>query len=1139
MSGSAASRRDSYEVAVIGAGPVGATAALAFAREGRRVLLLEQDPALAADRAVGEWLHPPALDVLDELGVDLTPPMPYPTGRGFVFWPDDGGEPVVLPYRSGRFGLSLEHGLLVETLRAHAARDPHIDYLPSTRALRLEGDALTFAAARGAARTVRCEQVVGATGTGPHTFVQGNVVSFASPETRPTHRIAGITLAGVELPFEGYLHLSAGGLGPAMAYRIGPALVRLLLDVPLGARIPREGGVALFEAYAPALPEALIDAFRSALEHESPSWAHGELRPRTDLVKDGITWIGDAAGSYHPLTAIDLTLGIGDAAAVAKARSSRAYRRARGRSTRVCESIAVGMHEVFADTSPEVIALRRGAYALWREHPRERLRTMGFMSGDGDGVARFGLSCARVMKRGAGEVWRGGAVNVRNSASVSGDLLRRIGWMVGGSLGLTDALPRGWEERLGLRGTGRYGAAIHAAEVRGEVVGLPRSPTHARGKIERALSRATDALIVEQAEDGSFEGEVVWCPMLAAQYVLAYHVMGLAIDPERRRRLLLHFEHTRLPSGAWGLHEKSEPYLFVTILVYVAARLLGLAKTDPLLAEAHAFIRAEGGAVGIPSWGKLWLALVGLYEWEGVNPVLPELWNAPRWMPMHPSRYYCHTRLIYLGMATLYAERHQRAPTPTVRALKDEIFLEAEVDFAAARETLREGDVHAPPSLALRLGFRALGLFDKTKDRRSREGLLAQLRERIRYELRSTSHTCISPVSGLLDILALWSADPNDPDVAKALERFEGWIWEDDVEGTRVAGARSASWDTAFAAQALTAASPFVDADEALRKADAFLRSQQIRSGTGRESENDRIDPTGGYCFAGIWHGWPVSDCTAEAMIARLESPGANPSAREMLEAARFVLRTQNTDGGFGSYEARRVDLPIEWLNPSEMFGACMTEKSYVECTASCIAALAAFRARYPDTLRAEIDASISRAVEVLRRSQRADGSWAGVWGVHFVYGTMFGVRGLLAGGVPCVDPQIRRACAWLKERQRADGAWGEHFSSVLEGRYVEHEEGQVVQTAWALTTLLEARDPDFGAIERAASFLADTQREDGTWAKQDPEGIFFHTALLEYRLYRRYFPLWALGLYERRARSRTLDGNRSGPKSTEERLVH
>lgn len=33
-----------------------------------------------------------------------------------------------------------------------------------------------------------------------------------------------------------------------------------------------------------------------------------------------------------------------------------------------------------------------------------------------------------------------------------------------------------------------------------------------------------------------------------------------------------------------------------------------------------------GGAVGIPSWGKFWLAVLNVYSWEGMNTLLPEMW---------------------------------------------------------------------------------------------------------------------------------------------------------------------------------------------------------------------------------------------------------------------------------------------------------------------------------------------------------------------------------------------------------------------------------------------------------------------------------------------------------------------------------
>ena len=40
-------------------------------------------------------------------------------------------------------------------------------------------------------------------------------------------------------------------------------------------------------------------------------------------------------------------------------------------------------------------------------------------------------------------------------------------------------------------------------------------------------------------------------------------------------------------------------------------------------------------------------------------------------------------------------------------------------------------------------------------------------------------------------------------------------------------------------------------------------------------------------------------------------------------------------------------------------------------------------------------------------------------------------------------------------------------------------------------------------------------QLESEDWPKQDPAGLFFETALLDYSLYRSYFPVMALGLYE------------------------
>lgn len=1142
-----------YDVVICGAGPVGCVAGLAFAHEGKRVLVLEADPR-ASDRLAGEWLHPNAIAILDALGVDLAPAVPYATGRGFTIHPEDGSEPIVLPYPTGKAGFACEHALLVETLRAHVEARASVELVSWARVRRIDGQVVTFeverrSPTRADARaegihSVHAELVVGATGRGTLDHASApNVTSIGvGTSARVFSRTIGLLLEDVTLPFEGYRHLFVGAPGPVIAQRIAPRAVRLCLDVPLSLALPHDTAAAaqvLEDAYRSVLPTELRGAFKRALAERRWRTADNVMHPRAEFGREGLALVGDAIGTHHPLTALGLTLGFEDAIALSKAESVAAYRRTRVSKARIPEMLAIALHEVFADQAEASIAVRQAVYHLFRKHPGERLRTMGFLVGEG-GRARLAGSFLGTVLYGSNELLRRGLFgpSPRETASAMADIGVRLGTLLAGTYHLTDALSAVTERRMARRAEGpssedRYGAFLRASRGGGAAVAMiPERRQDPRAAIERALDKSVRALIAEQDDDGSFEGEVVWCPMLAAQYVLAMHAMGRPLAPERRANLLRHFEDTRLPGGAWGLHELSKPYLFVTILVYVAARLLGVEKNDPLLVRGYEFIRSEGGAAQVPSWGKLWLAIVGLYEWKGVSPVPPEAWLLPEWLPAHPSRYYCHTRLIYMAMATVSGSRFTAPLTPRVLELRDELFPGGwdKVDFSLARSAIRPADLLTPWSKPLSAIYATLVRFESFRSPERRAGLLARLRENIRYEMRSTHYTCISPVSGLLNMVALHAADPDDPDLLQALDHFDGWIWEDAEKGARVAGARSATWDTGFAGQALAAAAPHVDVKSALMRADDFLASQQIKRGTGREAQFHRIDPAGGYCFAGVWHGWPVSDCTAEAILARMESPWSRASTEELTSAVRFILRTQNTDGGFGSYESRRVDVPLEWLNPAEMFGDSMTEKSYAECTSSCIAALSQFRARHPGILSAEVDRAIARGVRCLRSQQRADGSWPGMWGVHFVYGTMFGIRGLVAAGVPPHDPAVRRACAWLLARQRPDGGWGEHFTSGEVGRYVEHTESQTTQTAWALLALADAHEPDFAAMTRAAAFLAKRQSDDGTWPKQDPEGVFFHTALLDYVLYRRYFPVWALGAYESRRKTRALETGAGGP---------
>lgn len=641
--------------------------------------------------------------------------------------------------------------------------------------------------------------------------------------------------------------------------------------------------------------------------------------------------------------------------------------------------------------------------------------------------------------------------------------------------------------------------------------------------VEEAWRRGGHALVQLQRSDGCWEGEAVWCPMITAQYVMTATITGQSISSEKQEGFSRYFLSCQLPDGSWGLHPGSSGYLFVTSLVYVAMRVLGHGPDETALQKARSWITAQGGVVRVPTWGKVWLALMNLYGWDGVNPVLPELWLLPDSNPIHPRRYYCHTRLIYLGIGVLSSLRLQHPVTSLIQALRQELYVQPyeDISFAKHRHDLHPGDMFAWPTTLTRWGYDVSRWMEKLAPAVLRKKALHRCMEMIEFEVQSTQYACISPVNGLLNTLALWAWDHEHPDFPKMFATLDHWLWFDQ-DGARYTGARSHSWDTSFAVQALCAGPDVSTWISPLQQAFHFLDHNQIQTELDNPTAWYRLPIRGGFCFSDKLHRWPVSDCTAEALSAFFqiqEATGQQLPPARLREAAEFLLLRQNVDGGWGSYESRRGNWFLEKLNPSEMYGNCMLEHSYIECTASCIHGLAAYLGMVGTNLVPawvqQIQQAMKRGEAFLRQSQQTDGSWPGFWGVNYTYGTWFGVMGLRKAGVSSQDSAIQKAVAWLKQTQLPDGGWGEDWRSCREGRYMPTSQSLVIQTSWALITLLLAEQDDSSLIEPAVRWLIQQQESKGTWSQKEPAGVFFNTAMLDYRLYAQYFPVWALGMVE------------------------
>jgi squalene cyclase len=77
---------------------------------------------------------------------------------------------------------------------------------------------------------------------------------------------------------------------------------------------------------------------------------------------------------------------------------------------------------------------------------------------------------------------------------------------------------------------------------------------------------------------------------------------------------------------------------------------------------------------------------------------------------------------------------------------------------------------------------------------------------------------------------------------------------------------------------------------------------------------------------------------------------------------------------------------------------------------------------------------------------------------------------------------------------------------------YCQHEQSQVVMTAWAMLALIYVKFPDKDVIERGARLIMSRQKKDGRWEQEDTEGIFNKNCAIDYPCQSR-IPLPAIGI--------------------------
>jgi squalene-hopene/tetraprenyl-beta-curcumene cyclase len=625
---------------------------------------------------------------------------------------------------------------------------------------------------------------------------------------------------------------------------------------------------------------------------------------------------------------------------------------------------------------------------------------------------------------------------------------------------------------------------------RSPVSGLPSRESV--GTPEHALVAARERLLALQHPDGHWRGLLSTNVTMDAEDLLLREFLGIS-DPERLAETSAWIRSQQRSDGTWANFFAGPGDLSSTIEAYWALRLAGDEPQAPHMRMAAEWVREHGGPRRARVFTHFWLAIFGLWSWDEVPALPPEMVLLPSWFPLNPYDFACWARQTIVALSVVRAHRPVHA-------------------LPFALEELGPIGRATRPS-ATTLPGRALTVLDVVL-RRCEHRSFPPLRN---ASLRTAERWIIErqeadggwggiqpPWVYSLMALALQGYPLQHPVMRAGIDGLDTFTVRHD--GMRwLEACQSPVWDTALAALALADAG--VDgADPALVGAADWLLERQETGLAGDWSQRRPGLEPGGWAFEYENVHYPDLDDTAVCALAlrRVVHPDAAAVEAAAGRGVRWVIGMQSADGGWGAFDADNTRALAGHL-PFCDFGE-VTDPPSADVTAHAIELLAADPAP-------AAQASAAAGVEWLFAAQEADGSWFGRWGVNHVYGTWSALCALAAAGLGTEDERVAAAVRWLHEHQNADGGWGEDCRSYTDPAWIGRGESTASQTAWALLALHAVGERDSAALAGGVAFLTETQRPDGNWDEPHYTGTGFPGDFyINYHLYRLVFPVMALG---------------------------
>jgi squalene-hopene/tetraprenyl-beta-curcumene cyclase len=624
--------------------------------------------------------------------------------------------------------------------------------------------------------------------------------------------------------------------------------------------------------------------------------------------------------------------------------------------------------------------------------------------------------------------------------------------------------------------------------------------------IEASIASATRALLGFRQADGHWVFELEADATIPAEYVLLRHYLGEPVDAALEAKIAAYLRRVQGAHGGWPLVHDGDFDMSASVKSYFALKMIGNSVDAPHMLRAREAIRSRGGAIHSNVFTRFMLAMFGVLTWNSV-PVLPvEIMLLPMWSPFHINKisYWARTTIVPLMVLAALKPRARNESGVGI----DELFLQ---DPASIGMTARAPH-QSRAWFTLFSGFDVLlrklePLFPKRLRARAIAAAVAFIEERLNGE--DGLGAIYPPMANAVMMYEVLGFGPDHPPRAvtrRGLDRLLV-IGEDEAYCQPCV---SPVWDTALTCHAMIEAGGEESFGSARAGLDWLLPKQVLDIKGDWAVKRPDLRP-GGWAFQYNNAYYPDLDDTAVVVMAMdrtRRQTGTRDYDAAIDRAREWILGMQSRDGGWAAFDVDNLEYYLNSI-PFSDHGALLDPPTE-DVTARCVSMLA----QLGETV--ENSKALADGVAYLRRTQLAEGSWYGRWGMNYIYGTWSVLCALNAAGVDHQDPVMRKAAAWLVSTQNGDGGWGEDATSYrLDYTGFEPAPATASQTAWALLGLMAAGEVGHPAVARGVEYLKSTQNEKGLWDERRYTATGFPRVFyLRYHGYSKFFPLWALARY-------------------------